>query len=76
MARRFLEVGGDTFHLEPIDVLADDAHMAIMFRTTGERDGKRLDVTNCTFVTLGDDGRWDRCWWLPNDQEAYDDYWR
>lgn len=70
----FMEAFGAEFSLEPVDVLADDRHVAIMFHATGQRRGKRLDMTSTTFIRCDDQGRWNYCWWVPSDQRGYDDF--
>lgn len=67
---------GPSYSMEPVDVLADDRHVVIMFHVTGERDGTSIDMTNSTFVTVADDGRWNQAWWVPSDQKSYDQYFR
>ena len=70
----FVSLMGPSFRMVPVDVLADDRYIAMMFHTTGERDGKVLDVVTGCFAAAGDDGRWTRCWWVPSDQQAYDTF--
>ena len=74
VVRGFMDAVGDEFRLEPVDVLADDQHVAIFFHATGERGGKRIDMTSTTFIRCDHQGRWHYCWWVPSDQRAYDDY--
>src|SRR5262245_34184187 len=41
------QLTGGTFHLDLIDVLANDRHAVALFRGRGERDGKVLDNPTC-----------------------------
>lgn len=72
----FMELGGPSFRLEPVDILSDDRHAAVMFHTTGVHAGTSLDVISATFFTVDDEGKWNISWWLPSDQQAYDDFFR
>jgi ketosteroid isomerase-like protein len=71
--RRFAEANGE---LKPLDVLADERHVVMIFRARGQRDGKSLDTINANFVIADDDGKWKSCWWVPSDQKLYDELWR
>ncbi len=74
-ALRSVELSEGTYRLEPMDVLADEKHLLLMFRATGQHGDKSIDTTIATFVTVGDAGTWEACWWLPSDQAQYDAFW-
>lgn len=45
-------VSGGTFHLDLIDVLANDERAVALFRGHGERDGKTLDNPTCLVMHM------------------------
>jgi hypothetical protein len=48
------------------DVLAGDRYVTIFLDITAERSDERLSVVVAQFASLDDQGRWDRCWFLPD----------
>lgn len=72
--QRFLETAD--FRFEAVDVLADEGHVVIMFHATGEHGDKSMDMSVANFITVEDAGQWKSCWWLPSDQQAYDEFLR
>ena len=65
---------GRTFHLELIDVLANDRYAVALFRGHGERDGKTLDNPTCLRIHL-EGGRLREVWEFVWDLYAVDDFW-
>ena len=63
-----------TFHLDLIDVLANDAHAVALFRGHAERDGKRLDNPTCLRMRL-EHGQVVEVWEFVWDLFAVDDFW-
>ena len=74
LVKGFVAVMGPTYRLDPVDILADERYVVMMFHTMGERDEMVLDVMTSCFAASGEDGRWNRCWWVASDQAAYDAY--
>ena len=74
----FGEIGektGGTFQAELQHLLADDDDRVVgIQRSTGERDGKRLDVGNCIVFTLEDGRVVDGCEHF-HDLYAWDEFW-
>ena len=55
--------------------LADDDHAVAVYRATGTRDGRTLDIDQALLVTLRD-GRWAEIVALPLDPAAFEAFWR
>jgi uncharacterized protein len=70
------EFAGDTIDVEPLDVLADDEHLTIFLHITAKRDDQVLDVEVANAFRVDPDGRWKESWYLPNDQAAWDRFFR
>ena len=70
--RTWDEKTGGSHVIEPLDVLADDAHLVVFLGIKAERDGASLDVKVANAFRLGPDGRFTESWWLPDDQAAVD----
>jgi ketosteroid isomerase-like protein len=65
---------GGTFHLDLLDVVANDRHAVALFRGHGERDGKTLDNPTCLAMRF-EGGKvvdiWEYVWNLYD----VDDFW-
>jgi ketosteroid isomerase-like protein len=72
---RTIELSQGAYQLEPMDVLADEKHLVLMFHATGQHADRSIDTTVATFVTVDDEGKWEASWWLPSDQAQYDAFW-
>ena len=72
---RAREESGGTLTLAPSGILANDEHVALFVRVTGERDGKRLDVEMAEAMDVGADGLWSAFWAMADDQDAVDEFW-
>jgi uncharacterized protein (TIGR02246 family) len=69
------ELTAGTYRVELLWTVADDDHLAAVYRATGERpDGRTLDVEQALLVEL-DDGRWKVVRAQPLDQAAFDAFW-
>ena len=68
------ETGG-TLQLEPIELMANDDRGAAFLRVTGEREGKRLDVTMAEAFQFDREGRIREFWAHATDQDAVDAFW-
>jgi hypothetical protein len=66
---------GGTFHLDLIDVLANDAHAVALFRGHGTRNGKTLDNPTCLRIRLNDRGQVVEVWEFVWDLYHVDDFW-
>ena len=71
---QLMERSGGTFGLEIDDWLASDQHVVVLVRETGERNGKRLDVTGAHIWRLHDGKAVDFSFGSA-DQHAQDDFW-
>lgn len=67
------ETGG-TYRSELIDVLASDTRAAAVYRATGERAGRRLDLEQVLLFTIAD-GVVTEVLALPSDPSAFDAFW-
>jgi uncharacterized protein len=68
------ETGG-TLRLEPIELMANQNRGAAFLRVTGERGGKRLDVTMAEAFQFDGEGRIREFWAHATDQDAIDAFW-
>ena len=73
---RFMELSNGTLRLEPLDAMADDHHVICVWHATANKDGRTLDVEDANAILVDDEGKFTACWWLPNDQAAFDAFWR
>lgn len=64
-----------TFHLDLIDVLANDAHAVALFRGHGTRNGKTLDNPTCLRMRLNQEGQVVEVWEFVWDLYDVDDFW-
>jgi uncharacterized protein len=54
--------------------LADDRHGVAVYRATGRRLGRELDIDQVLLITLSD-GRWHEIVALPTDPAAFEAFW-
>ena len=64
-----------TFHLDVIDVLANDDHAVALFRGHGTRNGKMLDNPTCLRMRLNARGQVVEVWEFVWDLYHVDDFW-
>ena len=75
LLRRTAELTGGTYRVELLWVVADDEHIAAVYRARGERDGGRtLDIEQTLLIDLRD-GLWAQIRAQPLDQAAFDGFW-
>jgi ketosteroid isomerase-like protein len=73
--RRTAELTGGTYRVELQWVVADEEHIAVVYRAQGERDGGRaLDIEQALLIELRD-GLWTDIRAQPLDQQAFDAFW-
>lgn len=63
-----------TYASRLIDVLASDDRAAVLYRATGRREGRELDIDQLLLFTL-QDGIVTEVLALPSDQAAFDAFW-
>jgi hypothetical protein len=63
-----------TYAAQVIDVLASDERAAVLYRATGRREGRALDLDQLLLFTLRD-GAVTHVVALPADQGAFDTFW-
>jgi len=69
------ELTGGTYRVELLWTVADDDHLAAVYRAFGERpDGRALDIEQALLVELEDE-RWKVVRAQPLDQTAFDLFW-
>jgi ketosteroid isomerase-like protein len=60
------EPSGESMNVRVDDVLAGDRYVTIFLDITAERHDERLSVIVAQFASADGQGRWDRCWFLPD----------
>jgi ketosteroid isomerase-like protein len=65
---------GGTFHLDLIDVVANDERAVALFRGHGQRNGKTLDNPTCLVMRMHD-GSVEEVWEYVWDLYHVDDFW-
>jgi len=65
---------GGSFHLELVDVLANDRHAVALFRGQATRNGKVLDNPTCLKMRL-EDGQIREVWEFVWDLFSVDEFW-
>ena len=73
LARLPKETGG-TYASRLIDVLASDGRAAALYRASGERRGRRLDLDQVLLFTI-QDGVVTKVVALPSDPDAFEEFW-
>jgi ketosteroid isomerase-like protein len=63
-----------TYRSELRWALADGDHAVALYRATGERLGRELDIEQVLLITLRD-GRWQHVLALPTDPQAFEAFW-
>lgn len=66
---------GGTFHLDLLDVLANDEFAVALFVGHGERDGKQLDNPTCLRMRLNPAGQVIEVWEFVWDLFHVDEFW-
>jgi hypothetical protein len=69
-----VELTGGTFHLDLIDVIANDRHAVVLFRGRATRDGKELDNPTCLRIAL-EGGLAVDVWEFVWDLDHVEDFW-
>jgi uncharacterized protein len=73
LARLRKETGG-TYSSRLLDVLSSDERAAALYRASGERHGRRLDLDQVLLFRL-EDGLVREVLALPSDPAAFEDFW-
>ncbi|SRR6266571_4332768 len=68
------ELTGGTFKLEIHDVLANDDHVVVLARATGDREGMKLDDNSVQVFHILD-GKITEQWLHAGDLYAVDEFW-
>jgi ketosteroid isomerase-like protein len=55
-------------------VLADDSRTVVVYRASGRRGDRELDIDQALFIRL-EDGRWQEILAVPLDPVAFDSFW-
>ena len=63
-----------TYASRLVDVLASETRAAVLYRATGEREGRTLDIDQLLLFTVGE-GVVTEVLALPSDQAAFDAFW-
>jgi ketosteroid isomerase-like protein len=65
---------GSTYKAALRWVLADDERTVVVYRASGVRDDRELDIDQALFVRV-EDGRWQEILAVPLDPVAFDAFW-
>jgi len=68
------DLTGGTYGTELRWVVADDERAVALYRATGEREGRRLDIEQLLLLCLRD-GQWAEITAVPLDPYAFDEFW-
>jgi ketosteroid isomerase-like protein len=71
---RVAELTGGTYRIDPLWFLADDHRGVTLYRATGERAGRSIDMEQVALVALRD-GRLAEIVVVPRDQYVFDGFW-
>ena len=71
---RLPKLTNGTYGSRLIDVLASDERAAGLYRASGEREGRRLELDQLLLFTIRD-GRVSTVLALPSDPETFDAFW-
>jgi ketosteroid isomerase-like protein len=63
-----------TYRSELRWAVADELHAVAVYRATGQREGRSLDIDQVLLITL-EDGRWVEIDALPTDPGAFETFW-
>jgi ketosteroid isomerase-like protein len=72
---RVVELTNGTFHLELVDVVANDTRAVVLFNGHGEREQRVLDNPTCLVISMRD-GRASEIWEFVWDLEHVEEFWR
>jgi len=64
-----------TYRSELRWALADGDHAVAVYRASGTRNGREIDIDQVLLIGLRD-GRWQEIRALPTDPDAFDAFWR
>jgi hypothetical protein len=65
---------GGTYRVQLRYAVADDRHVVAVYRATGQRGGRSIDIDQALIVEL-DEARWVQIRAVPTDQYAFDEFW-
>lgn len=71
---RTAELSGGTYRVEPRWIVGDDEHVVAIYRASGAREGRTLDLEQVLLVRVAA-GRWVEIDAIPFDQYAFDEFW-
>jgi uncharacterized protein len=71
---RLPKLTNGTYGSRLIDVLVSRERAAALYRASGEREGRSLDIDQLLLFTIGE-GRVTEVLALPNDPRAFDEFW-
>jgi hypothetical protein len=72
--RRSAELTAGTYRADLRWAVADDDHVVAVYRASGRRDDRALELDQALVVRV-DDGRWVEVDAVPFDQHAFDEFW-
>ena len=72
--RRSAELTGGTYRAEPHWVVADEEHVVAVYRASGRRGDRTIDIDQALVVRVAD-GRWLEVDAVPFDPHAFDEFW-
>ena len=72
--RRTAELTGGTYRIDFHWAVADEEHVVVVYRASGQRGDRSLGIDQALVVRVAD-GRWVEVDALPFDQHAFDEFW-
>jgi uncharacterized protein len=75
LLRKFQELTGGTFKLQPTQILANDVYGAVLAQTSATRNGGRTIAEQPIQLWRFEDGKPVEMWLYPRDQRAFDEFW-
>ncbi len=72
--RRFKELSGGTFKLQPQQIFANDEYGTVLADTSASRNGKALNLQPVQ-VWRFENGKPVEIWLYPGDEKAFDQFW-
>ena len=72
--RKFREISGGTFKLQPTQVLTNDSYGAVVTKASATRNGRTIAEQPVQLWSF-QDGEPVELWLYPQDQRAFDEFW-
>ncbi|HEY6780871.1 MAG TPA: nuclear transport factor 2 family protein [Thermoleophilaceae bacterium] len=74
LVRRSSQLADESYRAEVEDIMTSERHATALFRATGSRGGRQLDLRHLALYAIADSAVHE-VWIAPLDQEAFDAFW-